>query len=337
LYEPCVRDAREYVEFAETAHGPIPRPVGFDYIWGDALEDLERAGSDARIINLETSITTANEACPKGINYRMNPANIGCITAARIDCCCLANNHILDWGYVGLEETIATLDKARVRHTGAGHSAEEAAAPVVLDVGKRGRVLVFGVGSPTSGIPLDWAASANRSGLNLVQILSEESAHRVARQIQKSKQRGDIGIVSIHWGGNWGYEVPTSQTEFAHGLIDEGIDLVHGHSSHHAKAIEVYKNHLILYGCGDFFTDYEGITGYEEYRGDLSVMYLPTLEASSGRILELKMTVLQARRFRLIRASTPDVRWLCNLLNNVCTPFGTRVELGQDESLKLHW
>src|SRR5215475_14437759 len=85
LYEPYLHDAREYVELAETAHGPISRPVACDYIWGDALEELERAGVDSRIVNLETSITTAEQACPKGINYRMHPDNIGCISAARID------------------------------------------------------------------------------------------------------------------------------------------------------------------------------------------------------------------------------------------------------------
>src|SRR5215475_2293082 len=232
LYEPFVLDAREYVELAESAHGPIPRPVHFGYIWGDALQELERAGTDARIINLETSITTAVEAWPKGINYRMNPANIGCITAAHIDCCCLANNHILDWGYSGLEETIETLNKVHVRHAGAGRIAE-AAAPVAFDLGRRGRLLFFALGSPTSGIPLDWAPSANKPGVNLIETLSEETARRVASEIHKIKQSGDIAIVSIHWGGNWGYEVPKAQRDFAHRLINEGVDLVHGHSSHH--------------------------------------------------------------------------------------------------------
>src|SRR5215467_6347244 len=88
LYEPYVRDAREYVELAEAAHGPIPRPVSFDYIWGDALDELECAATDFRIINFETSITTSDEACPKDINYRMHPANTPCITSARIDCFC---------------------------------------------------------------------------------------------------------------------------------------------------------------------------------------------------------------------------------------------------------
>jgi poly-gamma-glutamate capsule biosynthesis protein CapA/YwtB (metallophosphatase superfamily) len=108
------------------------------------------------------------------------------------------------------------LDKAGVRHAGAGRTFAEARAPVTIDFGMRGRILVFALGSPTSGIPLDWAATVNRPGLNLIEILSEETAHRAAGDIHKYKQPGDIALVSIHWGGNWGYEVPGAQTRFAH-------------------------------------------------------------------------------------------------------------------------
>src|SRR5713226_1537518 len=112
LYESYVRDARDYVQLAERVNGPIPRPVDLEYIWGDALEELQRAGTDLRIINLETSITRSGSPWPnKGIHYRMHPLNVGCITAAGVDCCCLANNHVLDWGYEGLEETLQTLDR----------------------------------------------------------------------------------------------------------------------------------------------------------------------------------------------------------------------------------
>jgi len=47
------------------------------------------------------------------------------------------------------------------------------------------------------------------------------------------------------------------------------VDIVHGHSSHHVKGIEVHRGKLILYGCGDFIDDYEGIKGYEAFRDDL--------------------------------------------------------------------
>jgi len=68
-------------------------------------------------------------------------------------------------------------------------------------------------------------------------------------------------------------------------LIDEGVAVVHGHSSHHVKAIEVFKGRLILYGCGDFLTDYEGISGYEMFRGDLGLMYLVDLGLRNGQLV----------------------------------------------------
>ena len=122
LYEPYVRDAREYVHLAEKAHAPIPRPLSFDYIWGDALQELERAEVDFRIVNLETAVTSAETPWPgKGIHYRMHPQNIGCLSVAHISACALANNHVLDWGYDGLSETRLSLDAAGVAHSGAGN------------------------------------------------------------------------------------------------------------------------------------------------------------------------------------------------------------------------
>src|SRR5689334_17240243 len=91
MYEVCVRDAREYVRLAERANGAIQQPVSFKYIWGEALEVLHQAGVDLRIINLETSITVSDQPWPyKGINYRMHPNNVGCLTSAHIHACSLA-------------------------------------------------------------------------------------------------------------------------------------------------------------------------------------------------------------------------------------------------------
>src|SRR6266699_2851661 len=147
LYEPYVRSAREYVDLAEKAHGAFQRPVTFNYVWGAALEELERARVDLRIVNLETAITSAETHWPgKGIHYRMHPLNIGCLSAARISGCALANNHMLNWGYVGLSETLQSLDAAGLAHAGAGRNAKEAADPAMLAVAGKGRVLLFSFG-----------------------------------------------------------------------------------------------------------------------------------------------------------------------------------------------
>ena len=262
LYEPCVRDAREYVALAEKAHGSISCPLSFDYIWGDALAELDRVRVDFRIVNLETAITSAETPWPdKGINYRMHPQNIGCLSAARIDACALANNHVLDWGYDGLSETLQTSDAAGIAHAGAGSDAYQAMNPAVLGTAASGRVLLFSFGSTTCGISEDWKATSISPGVNLLDDLSEQTAARVCDEMRAHQQPGDLLIASIHWGGNWGYEIPREQIVFAHYLIEQGVAIVHGHSSHHVKAIELFKGRLILYGCGDFITDYEGITG----------------------------------------------------------------------------
>ena len=336
LYEPCVRDAREYVALAEKAHGSISCPLSFDYIWGDALAELDRVRVDFRIVNLETAITSAETPWPdKGINYRMHPQNIGCLSAARIDACALANNHVLDWGYDGLSETLQTLDAAGIAHAGAGSDAYQAMNPAVLGTAASGRVLLFSFGSTTCGISEDWKATSISPGVNLLDDLSEQTAARVCDEMRAHQQPGDLLIASIHWGGNWGYEIPREQIVFAHYLIEQGVAIVHGHSSHHVKAIELFKGRLILYGCGDFITDYEGITGYETFRGDLALMYLVELDQNTGELIAARLLPMQMRRFQLQRASASDAKWLCNLLNKLGARFGTAATLQEDNSLTL--
>jgi len=336
LYEPYVRDAREYVALAEKANGPIPRPLNFDYIWGDALQELEQTQVDLRIVNFETAITSEETAWPdKRVHYRMHPLNIGCLSAAGISACGLANNHVLDWGYDGLSETLRSLDTAGIAHSGAGDNAEEAAAPAVLNVEGKPRVLLFSSGSTTSGIPREWSATSSRAGVNLLGDLSDGTAARVADQMRHHRRPGDLFIASIHWGSNWGYDIPPQQIAFAHRLIEEGVALVHGHSAHHVKAIEVFKSCLILYGCGDFLTDYEGISGYERFRGDLALLYFVELDSQTGHVVSVRLVPIKMRRFRLERGHGADAEWLCNLLNELGAPFGTRAWLNKDKSIML--
>ena len=339
IYESYLKTATDYVKLAETLNGPIRKPVSFDYIWGEALEELHQVAPHVRLINLETSITSSNDYWKgKGIHYRMHPHNIASLTAAGLDVCALANNHVLDWGYAGLEETLVSLSKANIQTSGAGTDASAAGAPAVISVDEWQRVIVFSFGVPSSGIPASWAAAQKRPGVNLLKNLGTNSVDQIQKTVQAIKRSGDIVVASIHWGGNWGYDIPRRQTEFAHRLIDAGgVDIIHGHSSHHVKAVEVYKDKLILYGCGDFLNDYEGIGGYEEFRADLSLMYFATLDAVTGKLLALEMTATQIKRFQIQRASAADTRWIANILNREGKPFGTRVRIKSDLLLGLQW
>lgn len=339
IHEPFVTDARRYVDLAEEAAGPIPRPVPFEYVWGEALEIFGELRPDLKVINLETSVTTCDDYWRgKGINYRMHPANVPAITAAGIDVCALANNHVLDWGYEGLLETLRTLEAAGVRGAGAGRDRLLAAAPATVAIPGRGRVHVFSFGHASSGIPATWAATGNRPGVNLLPDLAAKAAQGIGDAVREVKGPGELAIASVHWGGNWGFPIPDEQITFAHRLIDDaGIDIVHGHSSHHVKGIEVYRERPIIYGCGDFLNDYEGIGGDEGYRGDLGLMYFARVNRADGRLRELRLVPTRVRRFRMERASAPDVSWLVATLNREGKRFGSHVEAAGDRTLFLSW
>ena len=267
IYEDYIRSAEDYVLLAEQANGFIPRRNGPSYVWGAALQQLTRMQPDARIINLETAVTRSGDRAPKGINYRMSPENAACLGDAKIDCCTLANNHVLDW-----------------------------------------------------------AAAGDAPGVNLLSELSETKALLVADQITALRRPGDLVVVSIHWGTNWGYHVPDEQRKFAHTLIDQaGVSIIHGHSSHHPRPIEIYRNRLILYGCGDFLNDYEGIRGYERYRDDLTLMYFIDLEPTGGCLQALKLVPLQIKNFQLTIPSQRDIEWIQGTLDRECRRFGTKV------------
>lgn len=339
IYEPWMVSAEGYVELAERATGPLPRAVDPAYIWGDALAELQRVAPDARIINLETAVTTSDEYWRgKGINYRMHPANVPCLTAAGIDGCALANNHVLDWGYAGLEETLRALRGAGIAVAGAGASRAEAEAPAVIDVRGKGRVILFSFGFASSGIPPRWAATPDRPGVCLLEDCSPATVRRVARLVGAVRGPRDIVVASIHWGPNWGYAIPPDERAFAHALVRAaGVDVVHGHSSHHPKGIEVQEDRPIFYGCGDFLNDYEGIRGHERFRGDLGLMYFATFDLAARRLAALRMTPTQVRHFRVNRASSEDARWLAGVLDREGRDLGTRVGLGDDDRLTLRW
>lgn len=334
LHESYIKSAVEYVRLAERTHGPIPQPLGFRDLWGAAAEELSRARPDARIINLETSITRSEAYAHKGINYRMSPENAVCLVAGDIDCCVLANNHILDWRHEGLQETLSVLRRLNIKTAGAGEDLAQAQAPAILEIPQKGRLIIFSFACVTSGTPRNWAATPNAAGVNLLPSLCEQTVTELVRQVAQTRERGDIVVVSIHWGSNWGYEVAENERWFAHELIERaGVSVVYGHSSHHPKAIELYHNRLILYGCGDFLNDYEGINGYEEFRGDLALMYLVDVDPTSGEVRALELVPFQIRRFQLVRAQRDDVDWLQDTLDRESRILGTCIRQKADGRL----
>lgn len=337
LYESYVKDARDYVLLAEELNGKINYPVTKEYIWGDAITEWKQLKPDIKIINLETAITQSDDYLPhKGIHYRMHPLNVDTLTCAGIDICTLANNHILDWGYKGLIDTITTLKTVGIKNSGAGENIKQAMKPAIFELDLNRRVLIFSAGTESSGVPSTWKATSQLPGVYYLPDMSQNILISVAENIKQYQQSNDLIIFSIHWGSNWGYQISESFRSFAHGLIDIAkVDVVFGHSSHHPRPIEIYHGKPILYGCGDFINDYEGIGGYQEYRGDLTLMYFLDFDDTSLQFKKMTLVPLQIKKFSLHRASNEDCNWMLQKLNQFST-FNVKFIFQDKQLIYIH-
>jgi len=327
LYEPYMTSATDYVRLAEARSGDIPRGVAADYVWGDAVAAVDAAAPNLRIINLETSITADGTPEPKGINYRMHPDNTPAIAAFRPDACVLANNHVADWGPESVTDTLDALTAAGLASVGAGRNGEEAGRPLTL-AAPGGRLRLFAVTCPSSGAPEHWAATPDAPGIHFLADTTTTSFEQLARHITANSAPEDVVMLSIHWGGNWGYEISGRHRAFAHALIEHaGVDIIFGHSSHHPKAVEVHRGCPILHGCGDFLNDYEGIRGHDSYRPELVLGYVLDIDAETKTLSLLEMLPFRLRKFRLNNASAEEAEWLRARMDRECRKFGRSVSL----------
>ena len=212
---------------------------------------------------------------------------------------------MLDFGRRGLLETLDVLSAAELTSAGAGRSLHEAQ---VAGASSRSRGLADGSWSlPSVRRPAAFRTSGRLPTTVPAYTSSLRSAMRLPMSCAARCERCGSLVTSQssqHIGEATGATAwRADQIRFAHRLIDGGVHVVHGHSSHHPRPIEVYRGKLILYGCGDLVDDYEGIHGHDQYRHDLRLLYLPRLDPTSGELVELRMAPLQARQMRLQRAS----------------------------------
>ncbi|MBI5721290.1 MAG: CapA family protein [Burkholderiales bacterium] len=232
--------------------------------------------------------------------------------------------------------TLSALHAAGLRTAGAGSSADLAWAPAGFDLGDGRRVLLFACATGSSGVPSDWAAAPQRAGVALLPDLSDDTARQLADAAARHRRGGDLSILSIHWGGNWGTAIPAEHRRFAQRLVDlAAFDLVHGHSSHHPLAMEVYRGRLILYGCGDLINDYEGIGAHGALRSDIGCLYFVTLALPGAVLQGVRIVPLCLRRFRLERADAAARQWVQELLNDGGRSLGSRVEPAGGGALTL--
>ncbi|MFN0157800.1 MAG: CapA family protein [Bacteroidota bacterium] len=207
----------------------------------DGFELLSTA--DIGMVNLECPVTTRGIAVEKPFTFRMQPAFLPALKQAGIDIVNIANNHIYDYGAIGLFDTIEHLDSAGIAHVGAGRTHDEAHQPIVIERAayRIGFLGYYGGGEAP-------AATADSPGV------ARRDVELIQRDIRALKEHDSANfiVVNLHWGTEKADTPDTWQTKVGRAIIDAGADAVIGHHPHVLQGIERYKHGVIAYSLGNF-------------------------------------------------------------------------------------
>ncbi|MFC6719398.1 CapA family protein [Natrialbaceae archaeon GCM10025810] len=312
-----------------------------DAVWGDLLERLR--GLDGLIVNLECCLSTRGEPwtrTDRPFHFRADPDwTIPALERAGVDVCALANNHVLDYEEVALEDTLERLDEAGIERAGAGRSLDEALEPAVISLtgggtAAGGEDLAVAVVSFTDNTP-EYAADENSPGTARIEIdvenegtraLVRESLERAREALSTSDADSSLLVASLHWGPNMVERPPDSFREFGRWLVEEGVGVVHGHSAHVPQGIEVHEGRPICYDAGDFVDDYAVDS---RLRNDRSFLF--TLVVEGGDPRELRLTPTEIDDCRVLEADPEAAEWSRERVRELSGEFGTEFEREGEE------
>lgn len=288
-----ITDSQSAQDYLDDIGLPLPlaeiRRLNYDgsYLWGDIPLDLNE---DLRIISLEAAPTRTinnNDIPSKSIHYHINIDNVTGLFSRflRPYIFCLANNHSMDMGYTALiKETIPLLPNV----VGIGVNRNEAYKPKII-----GNIMISAFGAGCAGVASDWIGVAYLPPITNIENVNHAFTI-ISTAITTIKNK--FKIISIHWGPNSSHNNDDQyyRRSLAHRLIDElGIDMIHGHSSHHVRGIELYKEKLILYGAGDFVNDYEQIPASYNRTGAL---YVVDIDDATKTLTNLQIIPVEMRK-----------------------------------------
>jgi poly-gamma-glutamate synthesis protein (capsule biosynthesis protein) len=215
---------------------------GFDYPYTGVSSLLKEP--DLTIANLETPVTERGDRQTKEYVYRSSPKALPALKEAGVDIVNTANNHIKDYGTVGMLDTLDALNKVGIAHVGTGHNLDEALQPVIVT--KNGVKLAF-LGFSRVVPDNSWKASAKQPG-----VADTYNYTVPVETIRKAKEQADLVVVLAHWGTERKDTPDPVQTDLAHRYIDAGADLVVASHPHVLQGLESYKGKWIAYSLGNF-------------------------------------------------------------------------------------
>lgn len=290
--------------------------------WGDTLPVLAQA--DIRFANLECVLADGGTPQPgKVFHFRSDARNVAVLTAADINSVSLANNHVLDYGADAFRETLPALDRSGILHAGAGPDRDAARRPSIRRVGHT----AVGFIAFTDNQP-DWEAGPRQPGVYYVPVDERQQGETrvgdLLALVRRTKARAELLVVSAHWGGNWGADVPPAHRDLGRALVDAGADVVFGHSAHIFRGVELYRGRPLIYSAGDFIDDY---AVDPEERNDESFIFLVETAAGAPSRVRLFPTVIAGFQARLAGRSS---RRIAGRMQRLSAGLGTPSRWDED-------
>ncbi|BEP12015.1 hypothetical protein acdb102_03260 [Acidothermaceae bacterium B102] len=226
------QDAQRLAAYPATALGPI----------ADVLR-----GADLAMVNLETAITTRGTAAKKAFTFRAPPTAFEALRAAGVDVVTMANNHGVDFGPVGLQDSLAAASAAHFPVVGIGQDADAAFAPYRVTV-KGQRIAVIGATQVLdAGLAYAWSARDDHPGL-----ASAYNVPRLLASVRAARAVSDTVVVYLHWGHELATCPTGAQRTIAQQLVDAGADIVVGSHAHVQLGAGRLGAGYVDYGLGNF-------------------------------------------------------------------------------------
>ena len=288
-------------------------------VWGSTLDSLQAL--DGLVLNLECCLSARGERRPGRTYYfRAGPEwAIPALEAANTAFASLANNHLLDYGPTALLDTVGHLSRAGIATAGAGHDWAAAVRPAVVTIGGIDVGLVALTDQVRSYRAGSDAPGTAWTPLRPPNPLTREHVTDALRAVHRRDP--DFVVASLHWGPNWEVRPSGRQRRTARWLIDEGVDVVHGHSAHVIQGIEVYRGRPIVYDAGDYVDDY---VVKPHLQNDRSVRV--ELVVENGRLDRLHVAPVEIVDERVEPATGEVAAWVRDRMRTLSAEFGTLVE-----------
>jgi poly-gamma-glutamate capsule biosynthesis protein CapA/YwtB (metallophosphatase superfamily) len=271
-------------------------------VFGDSLELFERA--DLSIVNLEAPLCKAESPIEKcGPNLRAVPGVAGGLAAASVDIACLANNHIMDHGPSGLDETLAALDRAGIQHLGAAEASGGVVEALFVKLGGV-RLALLNVA--------EGEFSRARGGAGAAPLDPVANCQAIA----DAASRADVVLVIVHAGNEQILFPPPRLQRLYREFIDAGAHGVIAHHPHVPQGIEIYNGRPIAYSLGNFIFD------WPEPEPETDSSCLLELALSKNGVSSLTVHPFRKSAGGGVELLRDDLRaaWL-NLLNDLSAPL----------------